>query len=69
MKCSAATIMAKIATVAWGLRFCVAEVKDIKIQLQGAAEGRKGRLAITMEVFEVAPEVTFATKTMDGEGS
>lgn len=65
----AATIVAKIAAAAWGLRFRVAKVKDFKIRLQGAAEGRKGRLAITAEVFEVAPDVTFATKTMEGEGS
>ncbi|KAL2346658.1 hypothetical protein Fmac_000658 [Flemingia macrophylla] len=56
-KCSAAAIVAKIVTAARGLRFRVAEVKDFKITLQGAAEGRKGRLAVTAEVFEVAPEV------------
>ena len=49
--------MAKIAAAARGLSFRVAEVKDFKIRLQGAAEGRKGRLAVTAEVFEVAPEV------------
>ncbi|KAL5186736.1 CBL-interacting serine/threonine-protein kinase 5 [Glycine soja] len=69
LKCSAAAIMAKIAAAVWGLRFCVAKVKDFKIQLQGAAEGRKGRLTVMAEVFKVAPEVTFATKTMEGEGS
>ncbi|XP_040872226.1 CBL-interacting serine/threonine-protein kinase 5 isoform X3 [Glycine max] len=56
-KCSAAAIVAKIAAAARGLSFRVAEVKDFKIRLQGAAEGRKGRLAVTAEVFEVAPEV------------
>ncbi|WVZ20473.1 hypothetical protein V8G54_007795 [Vigna mungo] len=56
-KCSAVSIMAKIASAARGLSFTVAEVKDFKIRLQGSAVGRKGRLAITAEVFEVAPEV------------
>ncbi|XP_020237875.1 CBL-interacting serine/threonine-protein kinase 5-like [Cajanus cajan] len=56
-KCSAAAIVAKIVTAARGLSFRVAEVKDFKIMLQGTAEGRKGRLAVTAEVFEVAPEV------------
>lgn len=27
------------------------------MRLQGASEGRKGRLSVTAEVFEVAPEV------------
>ncbi|KAK7311908.1 hypothetical protein RJT34_10375 [Clitoria ternatea] len=57
-KCSAAAIVAKIQTAAKGLSFKVAEVKDFKIRLQGTAEGRKGRLAVTAEVFEVAPEVS-----------
>ena len=65
----AATIVAKIAAAAWGLRFRVAKVKDFKIRLKGVAKGRKKRQAVTVEVFEVAPEVTFATKTMEGEGS
>lgn len=56
-KCSAAAIVAKISAVARGLKFRVAEVKDFKIRLQGTAEGRKGKLAVMAEVFEVAPEV------------
>ncbi|XP_027354272.1 CBL-interacting serine/threonine-protein kinase 5-like [Abrus precatorius] len=56
-KCSAPAIVSKIETAAKGLSFRVAEVKDFKIKLQGATEGRKGRLLVTAEVFEVAPEV------------
>ncbi|KAK7351351.1 hypothetical protein VNO77_10732 [Canavalia gladiata] len=56
-KCSASAIVSKIETAAKGLRFRVAEVKDFKIKLQGTSEGRKGRLSVTAEVFEVAPEV------------
>lgn len=56
-KSSAAAIVAKIAAAARGLKFRLAEVKDFKIKLQGTAEGRKGRLAVTAEVFEVAPDV------------
>ncbi|OMO90698.1 hypothetical protein COLO4_18942 [Corchorus olitorius] len=56
-KCSASAIMAKIEGVAKGLNFKVGKVKDFKMRLQGTSEGRKGRLAVTAEVFEVAPEV------------
>ncbi|KAF3446208.1 hypothetical protein FNV43_RR11387 [Rhamnella rubrinervis] len=54
---SAAAIMAKIELVAKGLSFKVSKGKDFKIKLQGSSEGRKGRLSVTAEVFEVAPEV------------
>ncbi|CAK9182880.1 unnamed protein product [Ilex paraguariensis] len=56
-RCSAPAIMAKIETVARGLSFKVAQVKDFKVRLLGPSEGRKGRLSVTAEVFEVAPEV------------
>ena len=56
-KCSATAIMSKIETVAKGLSFKVAKVKDFRIRLQGPSEGRKGRLLVTAEVFQVAPEV------------
>ena len=38
-----------------GLSYKVAQVKDFKMRMQRATEGRKGRLAVTVEVFEVAP--------------
>ncbi|XWS72747.1 hypothetical protein CRYUN_Cryun02cG0067400 [Craigia yunnanensis] len=56
-RCSASAIMAKIEGVAKGLNFRVGKVKDFKMKLQGSSEGRKGRLSVTAEVFEVAPEV------------
>ncbi|KAB2627920.1 CBL-interacting serine/threonine-protein kinase 25-like [Pyrus ussuriensis x Pyrus communis] len=56
-KCSAAAIMAKIEAAAKGLSFKVGKVKDFKLRMQGPNEGRKGRLSVTAEVFEVAPEV------------
>ncbi|GMY29190.1 CBL-interacting serine/threonine-protein kinase 5-like [Fagus crenata] len=56
-KCAAAAIVAKIETVAKGLSYKVWKVKDFKVRMEGNAEGRKGKLAVTAEVFEVAPEV------------
>ncbi|XP_028799139.1 CBL-interacting serine/threonine-protein kinase 5 [Neltuma alba] len=56
-KCSATAIVSKIVTVAKGLSFRVGNEKGFKIRLQGPSEGRKGRLTVTAEVFEVAPEV------------
>jgi 5'-AMP-activated protein kinase catalytic alpha subunit len=56
-KFSASAIMEKIEGVAKGLSYKVAKVKDFKVTLQGPCEGRKGKLAVTAEVFEVAPEV------------
>ena len=56
-KCSAAAIVTKIESVAAGLKFRVAKAKDFKLKLQGRSEGRKGRLSVTAEVFQVAPEV------------
>ncbi|XP_021276011.1 CBL-interacting serine/threonine-protein kinase 25-like [Herrania umbratica] len=56
-RCSASAIMAKIEGVAKGLNFKVGKVRDFKMKLQGSSEGRKGRLSLTAEVFEVAPEV------------
>ena len=31
--------------------------KEFKVRMQGKEEGRKGKLAVSVEVFEVAPEV------------
>lgn len=55
-KCSAAAIVAKLEAVAKRLNFSVG-VKEFKVKMQGKMEGRKGKLAVTAEVFEVAPEV------------
>ncbi|KGN55436.1 CBL-interacting serine/threonine-protein kinase 5 [Cucumis sativus] len=56
-RCSVSTIMEKIETVAKKLSFKVSEAKDFKLRLQGPSEGRKGKLSVTAEVFEIAPEV------------
>ncbi|KAK3211315.1 hypothetical protein Dsin_016021 [Dipteronia sinensis] len=56
-KCSANAIMEKLERVARGLNFKFAKVKDFKVRLQGTSEGRKGKLSMTAEVFQVAPEV------------
>ncbi|XP_044463222.1 CBL-interacting serine/threonine-protein kinase 5-like [Mangifera indica] len=56
-KCSASAIMEKIEGVAKGMNFKAAKLKDFKVKLHGGSEGRKGRLSVTAEVFEVAPEV------------
>ncbi|XP_038898998.1 CBL-interacting serine/threonine-protein kinase 5-like [Benincasa hispida] len=57
-RCSVSTIMEKIETVAKRLSFKVSEVKDFKLRLQGPTEGRKGKLSVTAEVFEIVPEVS-----------
>ncbi|GFZ03997.1 CBL-interacting protein kinase 5 [Actinidia rufa] len=56
-KYSASAIMAKIETAARKLNFRVLSAKEFKVKMEGAAEGRKGKLAITAEVFEVAQEL------------
>lgn len=54
---SAAAIVEKIEVTAEELGFGVAKEKDFKLRLEGAAEGRKGKLSVTAEVYEVAAEV------------
>ncbi|XP_057791367.1 CBL-interacting serine/threonine-protein kinase 5-like [Salvia miltiorrhiza] len=56
-RCSAAVVVAKLESLANKLNFTLVLSKDYKVRMQGAAEGRKGRLSVTAEVFEVAPEV------------
>ncbi|KAG7973374.1 hypothetical protein I3843_07G224300 [Carya illinoinensis] len=56
-RCAVASIVAKIESVAKGLSFRVAKAKDFKVRFEAPIDGRKGRLAVTAEVFEVAPEV------------
>lgn len=55
---SAKVTLGKIEMVGKTLGFRVARLKDFKLRLLGAVEGRKGRLSVTAEVFKVAPEVT-----------
>ncbi|KAF8407246.1 hypothetical protein HHK36_006373 [Tetracentron sinense] len=56
-KSSVSTIMAKLELVAKGLRFSVVKMNESKVRMQGTAEGRKGKLSVTAEVFKVAPEL------------
>ncbi|KAL9460067.1 hypothetical protein AB3S75_003295 [Citrus x aurantiifolia] len=55
-KCSASAIMGKLESLAKKLNLGVC-VKEFKVKMQGKDEGRKGKLAVTAEVYEVAPEV------------
>ncbi|KAJ4953407.1 hypothetical protein NE237_030239 [Protea cynaroides] len=57
-KFSASAIMAKLESVANALKFRMTKVKDFKVKMQGVEEGRKGKLSLTAEVFEVAPGVS-----------
>ncbi|GFP82799.1 cbl-interacting serine/threonine-protein kinase 25 [Phtheirospermum japonicum] len=56
-KCSASTIMSKLELLAKKVNFRVVLSKDYKMRMQGVSEGRKGKLSVTAEVFEVAPEM------------
>ncbi|KAJ0075110.1 hypothetical protein Patl1_34738 [Pistacia atlantica] len=55
-RCSSSAIMGKLETLAKKLNFGVC-VKEFKLKMLGKEEGRKGKLVVTAEVFEVAPEV------------
>ncbi|XP_047156251.1 CBL-interacting serine/threonine-protein kinase 5-like, partial [Vigna umbellata] len=52
-KHSASSVMAKLEAVAKNLNFRVTGKKQFTVRMQGATEGRKGKLGMTMEVFEV----------------
>lgn len=56
-KSSASAIMGKIGALAKKLGFNIVGEKEFVVKMQGKSEGRKGKLAVTAEVFEVAPEV------------
>ncbi|KAJ6694906.1 CBL-INTERACTING PROTEIN KINASE 16 [Salix koriyanagi] len=57
-KCPASTILTTLKSVANKLNFRVAvSDAEFKVKLQGKEEGRKGKLAVTAEVFEVASEL------------
>jgi 5'-AMP-activated protein kinase catalytic alpha subunit len=47
----------KIESAAKNLKFKVKKFKDFKLKLQGSCEGRKGKLAMSAEIYEVAPEL------------
>ncbi|CAK8535605.1 unnamed protein product [Lathyrus sativus] len=56
-KLSALAVVGKLENVAKKLNLKVTGKKDFIVRMQGATEGRKGKLGMTVEVFEVAPEV------------
>ncbi|XP_022714741.1 CBL-interacting serine/threonine-protein kinase 25-like [Durio zibethinus] len=56
-KCSASAILSRLESMGKKLNFSVSCMKDFKVKMQGKVEGRKGKLAVTAEVFEVVPEV------------
>jgi len=62
-KFSASAVLAKVEAVAKKLNFRVTGKKEFVVRMQGTEEGRKGKLAMTVEVFEVAPEVAVAEFT------
>ncbi|OMO74148.1 hypothetical protein COLO4_26690 [Corchorus olitorius] len=56
-KCSASAVMVRLESLTKKLNFRVLSMKEFKVKMQGKVEGRKGKLAVTAEVFAVAPEV------------
>ncbi|KAK7294016.1 hypothetical protein RJT34_16899 [Clitoria ternatea] len=56
-KFSASAALVKIEAVAKKLNFRVTGKKEFAVRMQGDEEGRKGKLAMKVEVFEVAKEV------------
>ncbi|XP_004486613.1 CBL-interacting serine/threonine-protein kinase 25-like [Cicer arietinum] len=56
-KLSASAVVGKLEMVAKKLNLKVTGKKEFMVKMQGATEGRKGKLGMTVEVFEVAPEV------------
>ncbi|GAA0154922.1 hypothetical protein LIER_12765 [Lithospermum erythrorhizon] len=56
-RCPASSIMEKLESVAKKLNLKIVCSKGYKVRMQGNSEGRKGKLSVVAEVFEVAPEV------------
>ncbi|KAL8232300.1 hypothetical protein R6Q57_002078 [Mikania cordata] len=58
-KCCASMIMNKLESIAKKLNFKIlySNQNEYKLKMEGISEGRKGKLLVTAEVFEVAPEV------------
>ncbi|PHT46016.1 CBL-interacting serine/threonine-protein kinase 25 [Capsicum baccatum] len=56
-KCSASMIMSKLESLAKKVNFQIVSAKEFKVKMQGTSDGRKGKLSVMAEVFEVAPEV------------
>ncbi|KAE8656929.1 CBL-interacting serine/threonine-protein kinase 16 [Hibiscus syriacus] len=56
-KCSASATLVRLESMANKLNFKVFATKGFKVKMQGKVEGRKGKLAVTAKVFELASEV------------
>lgn len=56
-KLSASAVVAKLEAVAKKLNLRITGKKEFMVRMQGVTEGRKGKVGMTVEVFEVAPEV------------
>ncbi|KAJ8560651.1 hypothetical protein K7X08_022511 [Anisodus acutangulus] len=56
-KCSASMIMSKLESLAKKVNFQIVSAEEFKVKMQGISQGRKGKLSVMAEVFEVAPEV------------
>ncbi|KAM6586032.1 hypothetical protein CsatB_013034 [Cannabis sativa] len=56
-KCSALAILVKLQSVAKKLNFGFCLEKEYKVKMSKKIEGRKGKLAVVAEVYEVAPEL------------
>ncbi|XP_020232235.1 CBL-interacting serine/threonine-protein kinase 5 [Cajanus cajan] len=56
-KHSASALMPKLEAIGKKLNFKVTGKKDFMVRMQGPTQGRKGKLAMTIEVFDLAPEV------------
>ncbi|XP_010454834.1 PREDICTED: CBL-interacting serine/threonine-protein kinase 25-like [Camelina sativa] len=54
---SASEIVAKLEGIGKEMNMKMKRTKDFKVKMFGKTEGRKGQIAVTAEVFEVAPEV------------
>ncbi|XP_058780405.1 CBL-interacting serine/threonine-protein kinase 5-like [Vicia villosa] len=56
-KLSASAVVGKLESFAKKVNLKVIGKKDFIVRMQGVTEGRKGKLGMTVEVFEVAPDV------------
>jgi 5'-AMP-activated protein kinase catalytic alpha subunit len=56
-KFSASTVLEKLEMMAKKLNFRMTGKKEFVVRFEGTKDGRKGKVAMMMEVFGVAPEV------------
>lgn len=56
-KFSASSVLMKLEEMAKKLNFRITGKNEFVVRMEGATEGRKGKVAMMVEVFEVAPEI------------